>query len=512
MKLLALLGVTLAASAVAAEPAAQARGAQQPDAQSPPNVVVIMTDDQTVESMRIMRNVNRFLADRGTTFVNNFATYSLCCPSRSTYLTGQYAHTHGIMSNTPPLGGYDKLEPTHANTLPNWLRRAGYRTVHIGKYLNGYTRDDGIPVGWSEWYGAVDPSTYQYYGYTLNENGTFVTYGSAPSDYQSDVYTQKAVAVINRLAPRAQPFFLSVAYLAPHSGRPQEPGDPVGFGTPVPAPRHSHSFDDEPLPMPASFNEADVSDKPSFIRERALLTAPDIANITENYRQRLEALLAVDEGVAAIVQALAARGELAGTLIIFTSDNGFFHGEHRVPREKVLLYEPSIRTPLILRGPGVPRGAVRPQLVGNIDLAPTILDAANARAGRRMDGRSLLPLIANPGIAWRDEIVIENATSRGMRGTDFMFATHDTGEQELYDLSADPDQLVNLAQDARFTAVRERMAGRLKALRLPPMTQRQASMPAMGIAEEELTSADTNIAVERHHRSSQPAAINRMRP
>lgn len=463
-RLLSSAGAALAVAAVAGALAGDGRGSQTTHAQSQPNIVVIMTDDQTVESLRVMTNVKRLLTDQGTTFANNFATYSLCCPSRATYLTGQYAHTHGIMSNMPPAGGYDKLEPTHKNTLPNWLRLAGYRTVHIGKYLNGYTADDGIPKGWSEWYGSVDPSTYRFYGYTLNENGTFVTYGSDPDSYQGDVYTRKAVSTINRLAPGG-PFFLSVAYLAPHSGGPQEPGDPEGLPTPVPAPRHVDAFDDEPLPMPPSFNEADVSDKPSFIRSRPLLTPDDVADITESYQQRLESLLAVDEGVAAIVGALAARGELGSTLIVFTADNGFFHGEHRVKTGKVLLYEPSVRVPLILRGPGVTPGAVLTELVGNIDLAPTIVDAAEARAGRRMDGQSLLPLIADPGISWRDEIVLENQRSSGLRTEQFVYAQHDTGEEELYDLVADPDQLTNLAQNQQFAGARRSLERRLERSR-----------------------------------------------
>ena len=428
-----------------------------------PNVVVIMSDDQTVESLRVMANVRTLIGSEGATFANSFATYSLCCPSRATYLTGQYAHTHGVMGNQPPEGGYDKLEPTHANTLPAWLRTAGYHTIHIGKYLNGYTADDGVPPGWTEWYGAVDPSTYSFYGYTLNENGRLVTYGSAPEDYQADVYTRKAVDAIRRRAPQG-PFLLSVAYLAPHSGQPREPGDPVGMPTPVPAPRHQQAFDSEPLPAPPSLNELDISDKPSFIRSKPLLVPGELAAIQENYRQRLESLLAIDEGVAAIVGALRASGELSNTVVIFTADNGFLHGEHRVPNGKVLLYEPSIRVPLLVRGPGVPRGQVFTQLVGNIDVAPTIVDVAHAKAGRKFDGRSLYDLFEKPSTSWRDTIVVENQRSRGVRTGRYLYAEHSTGERELYDVASDPHELANLAGNPAYASVQADLARRLVAL------------------------------------------------
>src|SRR5215211_2224692 len=303
--------------------------AKDVDAQAPgtrPNIVVVMSDDQTTESMRVMANVNALLAREGVTFANNFVSFPLCCPSRSTFLSGQYAHNHTVMGNAPPQGGYDKWRPTEGNSLPVWLRSAGYTTVHIGKYLNGYGRTEPthVPAGWAEWYGSVDPSTYRYYGYTLNENGRLVAYGTRPEDYQADVYTAKAVDAVKRLAPQPTPFFLSVAYLAPHSGQPREPGDPRNLATPVPAPRHKGRFAAEALPRPPSFNEADVSDKPAAMRRRPLLGAQRINAIQSNYRQRLESVLAVDEGVAAIVRALADSGELANTLFVYTSDNGFF--------------------------------------------------------------------------------------------------------------------------------------------------------------------------------------------
>jgi N-acetylglucosamine-6-sulfatase len=436
-------------------------------AQAKPNILVLMTDDQTVESLRVMTNVNSLLARQGVTFTNNFASFPLCCPSRATYITGQYGHNHTIMGNAPPAGGYDKLAPTHANSLPAWLQRAGYTTVHLGKYLNGYgrARPLEVPAGWTEWYGSTDPSTYRFYNYTLNENGRLVTYGTGPANYQADIYNRKAVDLVRRLAPSDKPFFLSVAFLAPHSGGPRDADDPGNQATPSPAPRHRNVFANQPLPTPPSLNEADVSDKPAAIRNRRLIPPARLNAMRENYQQRLESLLAVDEAVRDILSALDATGELGRTLVIFTADNGFFHGEHRIPDGKVLVYEPSVRVPLIVRGPGLPRGVQRPNLAANVDLAATILDAAGARADRRLDGRSLLPFARDPLFRSGRDVLLETPTYSAIRTPLHVFVHHSSGEQELYDLVADPHQLQSLHADPRFAALKNDLGARLARLR-----------------------------------------------
>jgi N-acetylglucosamine-6-sulfatase len=470
-RIVVLTGSLLLVFGIAAAQSVSA-GAESVQQRARPNVLVVMTDDQTVESLRVMGNVKTLLADQGATFDNSFASFSLCCPSRATFLTGQYAHNHGVMGNSPPEGGYAKLDSS--NTLPVWLQRAGYHTVHVGKYLNGYPGSNRthVPPGWTEWYGSIDPSTYQFYDYTLNENGKLVTYGSDPASYQADVYSRKAVDAVRRLAPAASPFFLSVAFLAPHAGGPRESDDPRNFATPAPAPRHRNLFAAEPLPQTASFNEADVSDKPVGIRNRPLLSAQQIADITENYRQRLESLLAVDEAVAAIVAALRESGELDQTLIVFTADNGFFHGEHRVASGKVLLYEPSIRVPLILRGPGIPRGRHVTELVANIDLAPTIVDATGARPLRVMDGRSLLPLAQDSTRRTGRDLLIERGPGgqnqqifTALRTTRYLYAEYSNGDRELYDFVRDPDQLTSVHADPAYQALRTSLAERLARLR-----------------------------------------------
>ncbi len=315
-------------------------------AQTRPNIVVIESDDQTLESMRVMDNVNSLIGGQGVTFRNSFVNYSLCCPSRATFLTGQYMHNHRVLSNLAPNGGFDRFQSLHGNNnLAVWLRRAGYYTAMIGRYLNGYSNSSRIPPGWSEWRAAApDTRAWRVYDYTLNENGAVVYYGTDPNDFKQDVLTWKAVNLVNRRAPQARPFFLWLTYTAPHSGGPDpNPNPPTNCHRAAkPAPRHAHAFDSgPPLPRPPNFNEAHVSDKPAHIRKRPRLSTSQVADIQRKYRCELESLLSVDEGVKKVVDALRAKAELGNTVLIYTSDNGYFHGEHRIPTAKQHIYEES---------------------------------------------------------------------------------------------------------------------------------------------------------------------------
>jgi N-acetylglucosamine-6-sulfatase len=213
-----------------------------------------------------------------------------------------------------------------------------------------------------------------------------------------------------------------------------------------------------------------VSDKPGSIRNRAPLSEEQVTAITERYQLRLESLLAVDEAVGRIVAALKKKGELSRTLIVFTSDNGFMHGEHRIPIGKQRVYEPSTRVPLVMRGPGVPAGLRLRQPVANIDLAPTIVAAARTRAGLPMDGRPLWPLLADPGIFWGRDLLHEGpldeaaqAKYSALRTPRWLYVRYVTGGEELYDLLVDPDQLVNLRSDSASKAVRTDLRSRLGA-------------------------------------------------
>jgi N-acetylglucosamine-6-sulfatase len=441
-------------------------------AQARPNIVVIETDDQTVESMRVMNNVQARIGARGATFKNSFVNYSLCCPSRATFLTGQYAHNHGVLGNVPPNGGFPRFQELHGdNNLAVWLRNAGYYTAMVGKYLNGYANQPRVLPGWAEWY-ATNFNDQDVYNYKLNENGTVVQYGEDPADFKQDVLTRKAVGFVNRTAPSAQPFFLWLTYTAPHEGN--WGGAPMNYCLGVaakPAPRHAHAFDSEPLPQRPNFNEYDVSDKPAEIRNRPLFGPVWISELRRMYRCQLGSLLSVDEGVENIVRALVANSELNNTLIIYTSDNGFFNGEHRLSMVKRHIYEESIRVPLMMRGPGIPPGVTIPDLSINADLAPTIVDVANATPALVMDGRSLIPVAQQPGIEQGRALLMESAgyyeqpSYKAIRTQRYMYAEHGTGEKELYDLQNDPFELQSRHNAPAYASVKALLAARLDELR-----------------------------------------------
>ena len=431
-------------------------------ANSRPNVVFILTDDQTFESLRVMTRTQALLGDEGTTFSNAIISYPLCCPARATFLTGQYAHNHGVLENVPPLGGVGALDANE--TLAVWLERAGYATSHIGKYLNGYgdVSPPTVPPGWTEWFGLQDPSTYGYLAYDVSVNGTLQNF-QGEANYQTDVLTDRAVAEIERLgADEGTPFFLNVWYTAPHGGR--DLAVP-SRGAPVVAPRHRGTFADEVLPPNPARNELDVSDKPATVRALPELPLSAARQTLRTYQAELEALLAVDEGVGRIVDRLEAVGHLDDTVIVFMSDNGLMLGEHRLLFQKTVPYEESIRVPMIIRGAGFTAGAEVSEPVSNIDFAPTIVELAGADAGLEMDGRSLLPFADEPTTTADRPILIENgpgnrvvAHYEGVRTRRYTYVEYETGERELYDLVRDPIQADNLAGRPEMAAVEAQLA------------------------------------------------------
>lgn len=440
------------------------RGAQSAQQPRHPNVVVVMTDDQDARSVRVMEAVEKQVRDRGTNFSNAFATFPQCCPARATFHSGQYAHNHGVLDNSAPDGGYEAFRD--ARTLAVGLNRSGYRTGLIGKYLNGYEASHPVPPGWDFWRAAVKDSTAMY-GYDLmNERGGVQHYGDRAADYQTDVYADKAVSYVRESHRRGGPFFLAVMPGAPHTG----PGktDPP----PLAAPRDEGKFGSAPLPKPPSYNEADVSDKPSHIRSLPRITNEKERYLKRLHRGRLASLLAVDDLVRRVVAMLRRTGELDDTLVVFTSDNGYMLGEHRLDG-KFRLYEESISVPLYVRGPGMPSGVQRKQLAGNIDLAPTILDAANADPEAEMDGQSLLTFAADPATGQGRDLLFENfgktrrgdnGGSRGVRTSRYLYAEHPGGDKELYDLARDPFQLESRHGNPAYSPIQADLADRLRTL------------------------------------------------
>ena len=441
--------------------------------QKRPNVIVVMTDDQDA-SMAGLPTVERLVGSRGTTFSNSYVSFPLCCPSRATFLTGQYSHNHGVFSTELP-NGYNGLD--HTNTLATWLRAAGYRTGMIGKYLNGYGIGDGIPEsvkdakeippGWSEWYAFVSDTDQRRYRYKLNENGKLRHYGKGRRNYVTDVLNGFAVDFVQRNAPKPKPFFLWFNPNAPHG----EAGRPFGADrNPSPARRHYGLFGGSFRPRTPNFNEQDVSDKPAFIQNTPQLSAADIEDIDQRYRGRTESLLSVDEGVKRLFSKLRKARDLGKTYVFFTSDNGLLLGAHRLIL-KDHLYEEDTRVPLLVRGPRFPQEAVRDQPVSNVDLAPTIVELTGVTPGRTMDGRSLLGPATNAAAGIGREILFEQGGGdAGLRSGRWVLIDRSPGSiDELYDLQVDPFQTENrLGQpvvDPDDAAMAAQLQARLQTLK-----------------------------------------------
>lgn len=394
-----------------------------------PNIIVIMVDDldvgltQRVLDLGAMPNLKANIIDPGFTFSNAFVSNSVCCPSRATFLTGQYTHNHGVLTNYPPAGGVPAFDDS--STIATWLNDSGYYTGYIGKYLNGYgqfdlTGDDQvtiedqtyIPPGWDEWRGLIDPGTYRMYDYSVNNNAVIENFGSTESDYQTDVLS---VYVQDFLSASEQsdetPFFLTVMPLAPHveifrGGLPSDYHDIWKWNI-RPAPRHVGTLPIL-LPKPPSYNEVDMHDKPLWLQRHEQLNSTDEQFLISQHRHRAEALRAVDDLVDALFNFLVANAELDHTIVIFTSDNGFMHGEHRLS-DKSNAFEEAIRVPLYIRLPGAVQNVSIDQLVLNNDLAPTIAELAGAAVGHIVDGRSITGLLEVPAPdAWRRQFLIEH--------------------------------------------------------------------------------------------------------
>jgi arylsulfatase A-like enzyme len=435
-----------------------------------PNILLILADDLDAGSAALMPRLKSLVADRGLTFRNSFASTPVCCPSRASILTGQYTHNHGILDNFDASGScFEQFRDAgqERSTLATWLQDAGYRTGMIGKYLNRYPGDRRganpryVPPGWDEWYAIIGVDAY--YDYFLNHNGRLARYFDVPEHYQTDVLADLAVDFVAREgASPARPFFLWLAPIAPHLPA-------------IPAPRHENAFPDARAPRTPSFNELDMSDKPLWFqdpRQLPLLTEDDIARLDATYRERLRSLLAVDEMVERLVAALEATGQLANTYVVFTSDNGFHLGHHRFNRGKGTVYEPSVRIPLVVRGPGVPEGRVRPHPVLNVDLPQTFGQLAGARLPGSVDGRSFVSLLGEEARGgWRTEVLLENPlTPRppdefqgwwAFQTDGLAYAEYRSGERELYDLRDDPDQTESLhgrADPALLEALSRRLA------------------------------------------------------
>ncbi|HMI82398.1 MAG TPA: sulfatase [Solirubrobacterales bacterium] len=493
-----------------------------------PSFVVIQTDDATLDQLYdvfnaggveipTMPNTLSLIAGRGITFGRYYVPYPLCCPSRVSLLTGRYAHNHNVRGNVQPNGGYTgfKARGAFSHNLATWLQGAGYRTIHIGKFLNGYgdePHDLGtdVPPGWNAWHTVLKADTHHYfYGYTLNDNGTLDGPFGDPGSWETREYGERdyfgcptatieekpclyETDVLSRIAweeltgtPADQPFYLQLDFTAPH-------GDFRRPAGPEPAPRHYTLFDGAPYPHNSSqgFNEGNVSDKPHFIREAPFLSPTDIHTYRVYYQKALASLRAIDDGVKTVIDTLGGLHRLRNTYVIFTSDNGFFFGEHRLTGGKFLAYETATHLPLLIRGPGIKPGTFTGELAANIDIAPTILELAGVKADKSIDGTSLVPFMRDPSLRTRRPILFESfvetndveangeptgqrparaSSSRrdagasiiappkdyvGIRLGPYKYIEWPSGEKELYDITKDPYELNNMVKIPNFFPIR----------------------------------------------------------
>jgi N-acetylglucosamine-6-sulfatase len=412
-----------------------------------PNVILIMADDMRADDLGAMPAVQALLVEEGTTFEQCLTATPGCAPSRATLLRGQYPHNHGVMRGSGRLGGFGRFREmgNEVSTLATWLQDAGYHTALIGKYLNEYpigAAPNHIPPGWDEWVGATKGG---YVGFELNDNGELIRYRKRDAIYQTDVLAAKATDFIARAAQAEDPFFLYVAPRAPH-------------GPATPAPRHEGLFTEETAPRRASFDEVDVSDKPRWLQQVPALDNEQVAKVDATYRARMESLQALDELIADLITILETAGALQDTYIVFTSDHGYHLGEHRIVEGKGTPYEEAIRVPLVMRGPGVPRGRTA-ALASIVDLAPTVAGWAGADVPDFVDGRSLEPVLIGEPADWRNAVLVEHHHGRpnrtdgppafkALRADGLAYVEYADGWRELYDLETDPHQLDNRVTEA----------------------------------------------------------------
>lgn len=426
----------------------------------PPNIVLILTDDQRWDTLWAMPRVHALLASKGVTFANAFSVNPVCCPSRTSILTGGYSHTTRVYTNevNQPYGGFDAFDDRV--TIATALQEAGYRTGLMGKYLNGYG-NEYVPPGWDRWFATYDDGGF--YDYTATDDGRIDRYGSRPAAYGTDLLADKAISFIEDTHPD-QPLFL---YFAPHA--PHHPA--------TPAPGDENSFGQLPKWRPPSYDEPLVGDKPEYLRARSLGPIEG-ARIDAFRLNQYRSLMSVDRAVGRLVSALDTSGRLENTMIVYASDNGMLWGEHRWASKNVP-YEESIRVPLIVRYDALTGGEPRTDehIALNIDLAPTFVGLAGTWLPD-VDGMSLVPLLSAKPAEWRTDFLVEHLnlgvggppTFCAVRNERYKLVRYGTGERELYDLHVDPLELRNRYDVPKYRPVERELHDRLDVLcdPLPP--------------------------------------------
>jgi N-acetylglucosamine-6-sulfatase len=412
-----------------------------------PNLVVVLVDDLDVPTTPMLPRLPDLMTNQGISFTRAYATQPLCAPSRASILTGQYSHNHGVTGNETPSNGFIAFRHLEGATLATWLKSAGYHTGLVGKYMNAYAWGAGegyIPPGWDEWYGHLSAlEDGRYWNYWVNDQGDVYRHGNAPEDYSVDVEAKRAVEFIRSASGRPEPIFLYVAPEAPHP--------PANY-----AERFGAEFRYAYAPKPPSFNESDVRDKPSWIRQIEYMTDAQIDDLDTFERWRLRCMRAVEEELGGIIQALADTGRLQNTYLFFLSDNGVLLGEHRAVGRKNNVYEETLGIPFMVRGPGVTPRTVD-EIVLNIDLAPTLLELARVPIPDTVDGASLVPFLrGTTPSSWRSDFVAEAynlGPTYAIRTKTTLYTHNETEEFELYDTVNDPWEIKNLYKTADPAAI-----------------------------------------------------------
>jgi N-acetylglucosamine-6-sulfatase len=476
------LAFTLAAIASLAVGAITSTRDGQARAEAPagaPNFILVVVDDQADNTFkpRYEPHTFKWLVHDGTRFVNGLAAPPLCCPDRAGLYTGDYPHNSGVFWDTP---GYAALTDKR-DTLPVWLHSAGYRTGLVGKLMNNYSTYAGTKPapGFDFWFNLLGEK--RYFRYHVSDQGRQRYFDRASSDYSTDVFTNAAARFIRQSSHGKRPFFLWLGYDAPHTAHASyvkgcRGNDPIppNFAT-------LRRFQQVKLPKPRSYNERDVSDKPPDIASLPPIDLTVLDNIRRRFHCTLGADWQVDRDIGRIRRELHRDGELSRTIVFYVSDNGYFYGEHRIPRGKALPYDPAMRVPYAVHVPPRYRAARQHRtdrhLVTNEDIAATILDfagnppsCASAVDCRTLDGRSLRPLLGGAGSWPRGRGVLSEIAGgakhwRAVRTARYLYARYEGGGRELYDLRKDPSELRNVASSPRYSSVESKLATRLHRLR-----------------------------------------------
>jgi len=470
-----------------------------------PNILLLITDDQDValEGIKYMPNLQRLLVKEGITFSNFFTHTPICCPSRASILSGIYNHNGGATGNGARRNCYGKEWQANKEhqTFAMFARQAGYKTAFAGKYLNSYGlvgEKNRIPPGWDWWLGQVGNAKYYDYEIVGSQDGgktsTVTKHGRTyANDYFADVVARRTTRAIREFAATDQPFLIVASWPTPH-------------GPFIPAPQYNGRFDGLQCPRPPNYNSSKTSNlqKHWMMRQLRPLSKDDAKHIDWVFSKRHEMLQSVDEHIKHFIAALQTSGQLENTYIIYTSDNGFHFGQHRLIAEKRQLYESDLRVPGIVRGPHVAKNKrVKKKAVLNIDIAPTIFEIVSGQEApiECMDGMSFLPIIdeRRKASSWRKDFLVsyrgdetfenrlfpEHATRdrmadaanntfhcvRSMKSPGYavgntIYCRFDDDENfvEFYNLTADKWQLHNTA-NRLSKAVKNQLESRLKFLK-----------------------------------------------